>query len=492
MAQDTPLTASAISDAEAVADAFSDLQIQATPNLPWIEQSSIFSVLPSELVLEIFSYLDILTIFEFLDTCRYHRYMLLNLPEIWRKVRFIPLSELITLQQQSSTTSAVSPSASTTTSVPTAFAAKQRSENNTEAVTSEAAKPSHRLKHAENERDRERGGSRSLISEIYAVLRRFRKDNRLVDFVREIYMDSTDSPHFPSPLVMLIKFPHLEILSSRYRRGQTSLNTDTHTLKDMLRNGDIGEHSLKLRRWDIFHPYMTNEDVVGFKAILDAIALVGQEANGPGVILDIKPCPGPLEGASVEAPTTPGATVHHGLHWASSITSATTPTAVPATTPPSAMANEQDAITSQSSLPPTTECSNLVWKLEKCRICLAPQDRCWKCVTHCGACRAARAPPHINHQTALERERAARLPNKQNAVTVAGVVAPASTGRPVTPPGSISLSQMSNSSASIPSAYLSLGGAGMASLTSAMIATSSPAAHMPVALPVPPEFSFFD
>ncbi|KAF9132365.1 hypothetical protein BGW39_000304 [Mortierella sp. 14UC] len=178
----------------------------------------------------------------------------------------------------------------------------------------------HRLKHAENERDRERGGSRTLISEIYAVLRRFRKENRLVDFVQEIYMDSTDSQHFPSPLVMLIKFPNLHTLSSRYRRNQTSLTTDTHTLKDLLRNGDILPQSLKLRRWDVFHPYMAEEDVVGFKGILDAISVVGKEAvaeqkdsngvavatDGPGsgvgagslvqqgVLLDIKMCPGPI------------------------------------------------------------------------------------------------------------------------------------------------------------------------------------------------------
>lgn len=302
-------------------------------------------------------------------------------------------------------------------------------------------------------------------------------------------MDSTDSPHFPSPLVMLIKFPHLEVLSSRYRRGQTSLNTDTHTLKDMLRNGDISEHSLKLRRWDVFHPYMTNEDAVGFKAILDAISLVGQEHHGRGVVLDIKPCPGPPEGAPAEdASATQGVTMHQGLHWATSIPSA-------ATTPPPATTNTgstaANATASQS--PPlslASNCSNIVWKLEKCRICLAPQDRCWNCVKICNACRAVRAPPHINHQTALERERVARLTNGRTAAATTGFLAPAASGRPVTPPGSISLSQLSN--ASIPSAYLSLRGAGMASLTSAMMATSPSAVHMPVALPIPPEFSFFD
>lgn len=296
-------------------------------------------------------------------------------------------------------------------------------------------------------------------------------------------MDSTDSPHFPSPLVMLIKFPHLEVLSSRYRRGQTSLNTDTHTLKDMLRNGEIAEHSLKLRRWDVFHPYMTDEDVHGFKAILDAITLVGKEANGSGVVLDIKPCPGRPEGAPVEdTSVTQSATIqHHGLHWATSVPSAATPAAIPSTTQPSATTNTET--TPADTIAPAT-CSNIVWKLEKCRICLAPQDRCWECVKICGACRAVRTPPRINHQTALERERAAKLTNGRSAIAVTGVPAPS---RPVTPPGSISLSQLSNASAIVPAAYLSLRGTGMASLTAAIMAKSPPAA-----LPVPPEFSFFD
>jgi hypothetical protein len=177
--------------AEDVIEQLSELQIQAAvPEQPMIQQSSVFSVLPSELILEIFSYLDILTIFEFLDTCRYHRYLLLNLPEIWRKVRFFPLSELITLQNQIQNSSTAVSSNTTTTIAAAAAFSKPRSSTSTEATSppakAEATKPSHRLKHAENERDQERGGSRSLISEIYAVLRRFRKDNRLVGYVREV------------------------------------------------------------------------------------------------------------------------------------------------------------------------------------------------------------------------------------------------------------------------------------------------------------------
>jgi hypothetical protein len=194
--------------------------------------------------------------------------------------------------------------------------------------------------------------------------------------------------------------------------------------------------------------------------------------------------------------------MHQGLHWATPTSSLLTPTATPSP-PPLLTTNTESstldaAIGTQSPPPQGPKCDNIVWKLEKCRICLAPQDRCWKCVKLCHACGAVRAPPHINHQTALERERASRLFNGRGhtttvTATAQGSVAVSTPGRPITPPGSISLSQLSNPALTLPSAYLSLRGAGLTSLTSAMVAATSPSmTHMPVALPVPPEFSFFD
>lgn len=210
--------------------------IQSTEQLPpaTITQLSVFTKLPSELILDIFSYLDIVTTFRFLDTCRYHRYLLLNLPEIWQRVRFIPLSEysasnvaLASLTTLSAAAGAGSGAGAETTAavagpsryrrpVRTKKPSWQRDDSesssgsesesgsdgsdDTKAATTAMATTAsttavagstaaaHRLKHAENERDRERGGSRTLISEIYAVLRRFRKENRLVDFVREVHI----------------------------------------------------------------------------------------------------------------------------------------------------------------------------------------------------------------------------------------------------------------------------------------------------------------
>ncbi|KAF9116663.1 hypothetical protein BGX27_000582 [Mortierella sp. AM989] len=408
-------------------------QVQGSGQLP-ILQTSTFRVLPSELVLEIFSHLDIITVFRFLDTCRYHRYLLINMPDIWRKVRFVPLSEYSAMSSSTSSTplsiAAAAPiansnelvahSASASSSNPPVRLYQKRaqrtlqprdsssrsgsdSEGSNESTSKVAESAANRIKHGENERDRDRGGSQSLISEIYAVLRRFRKENQLVNYVREIYMDSTDSPHFPSPLVMLIKFPHLQVLSSRYRRKQTSLTTDAHILKDMLRNGDIMPHSLELRRWDIFHPFMTKEDVTGFKQVLDAIAAIGEGMPGQekfknqdgettlttahrvedspgrsspvaptGVLLDIRLCPGPLSvssddispvaagdgGAEPQAPSTTG--FGGAFHWA-----------VPSSAPTIPSTSSQ----STAVLPgPPQPCGNIVWVLEKCRSARDPNS----------------------------------------------------------------------------------------------------------------------
>ncbi|KAG0248176.1 hypothetical protein BG011_000380 [Mortierella polycephala] len=516
-----------------------------------IEQLSIFSMLPSELIMDIFSYLDVVTIFRFLDTCRYHRYLLLNLPEIWRRVRFMPISEYAALSSSSGTTTTLSAAAaagslSTSTALPDALSSRKyhrpplarritrisndgpgsstssgsgsdsssESPENPNPTTNVEAKAASRLRHSENDRDRGRGGSLSLISEIYAVLRRFRKENRLVDFVREIYMDSTDSPQFPSPLVMLVKFPFLQVLSSRYRRNQTSLTTDTHTLKDWLRSGDIISHSLQLRRWDVFHPYMTNEDITGFKSILDAIAIVGKNASGVnrtslpkppmGVALDIRSCPGPLDspeggsmataGGGAETVVNGGQHLGGGIHWASATSS---PVPIPATPTP----------TSTSPSPgPVQPCTNIVWVLEKCRMCNTHQELCYRCVPQCKACKAVRPPPSINHQMTLERERARQTSGPgagagssshaslstasslgYQAQDLEAAAIAALNGRPRTPPGSISLTQMSSPVQGVPSAYLH-------SQPSSVSAATSLYAPQPVmaALSLPPEFSFFD
>ncbi|KAG0211031.1 hypothetical protein BGX28_008601 [Mortierella sp. GBA30] len=522
-----------------------------------IEQISVFTKLPSELVLEIFNYLDIVTIFRFLDTCRYHRYLLLNMPEIWRKVRFVPLSEYAsTISSQPSTTlsaaatavdstkSAVSLSLATSSSITSSIKTYHRPSPRTtrpkissgsssesdssgsdeaQTTTNEATKAAHRLKHAESERDKDRGGSRSLLSEIYAVLRRFRKENRLIEFVREINMDATDSLQFPSPLVMLIKFPFLEVLSSRYRRNQTSLNTDTHTLKDMLRNGDIVPHSLRLRRWDIFHPYMTKEDVAGFKSILDAIAVIGADMadidrdkdrtsstisqrmsnSSVGVILDIRLCPGPEEGYTISKATqgNEGTHVGAGMHWATiagnGAPAAQTGAGSPVSSIHATTSTSTSVPTSTLSSEPKPICSNIVWVLEKCRVCDAHQDRCYRCVGHCKACGAIRAPPYINHQTALERKRAARQnlgiissPAAVMATTQAPSIVPS--GRPRTPPGSISLTRMSNLTQGIASAYLGSAQSSIQFSQMSLAQTHAPVAAVPATLALPPEFSLFD
>lgn len=308
-------------------------------------------------------------------------------------------------------------------------------------------------------------------------------------------MDSTDTHHFPEPLVMLIKFPCLEVLSSRYRRKYTTLINDTRTIKDWLRNGVISPYSLRLRRWDIFHPYMVKEDVTGFKSILDTITIVGREAvdhpetSSTGVVLDIRICPGPEDVSQNKVVAQPQAGIQAGggLHWAPASTQSSTP--APAPVP---------STNDQVVAPP---CSNIIWALEKCRVCDAHQDRCWCCVDRCKACNAVRVPPHINHQTALARERARQTSGFNHASTALNPSATTDAssesldhGRPRTPPGSISLTQMANGTQEITSAYTHPS-PGVSLTGSYVLAQASlAAAHTPqtATLTLPPEFSLFD
>jgi hypothetical protein len=168
-------------------DTTSSTEPQASESLP-IEQISVFSKLPSELILEIFSYVDIVSLFRFLDTCRYHRFLLLNFPEIWHRIRFIPLSEYTTLAASNISHTSILAAANS----PPASTEDQASSSSSDFSKAAPKGANRRLKHAENERDRDRGGSESLTSEIYAVLRRFRKSNRLVDFVREVMRGRRD------------------------------------------------------------------------------------------------------------------------------------------------------------------------------------------------------------------------------------------------------------------------------------------------------------
>ncbi|KAG0039892.1 hypothetical protein BGZ82_006297 [Podila clonocystis] len=466
---------------------------QSSESLP-IEQISLFSKLPSELTLEIFSYVDIVSLFRFLDTCRYHRFLLLNLPEIWHRIRFIPISEYTTLATASSNIPHTS--ILTAANSPPATEVQASSSSSSSDLSKPTPKANRRLKHAENERDRDRGGSESLTSEIYAVLRRFRKTNRIVDFVREVYMDGTDSMHFPSPLVMIIKFPQLQVLSSRYRRNQTSIVRETDLLKDMLRNGSIAEQGLQLRRWDIFHPYMSNDEgVLAFKHILDLISAVGK-----GVALDIKRCPGPEDGPKTKVGG-------GGSHWATNAAQYSTGVQPQAVTSPVPANNDTNPETTATIPPLTKICTNIVWTLEKCRVCEMPQDRCWQCVPICKRCRAIRAPPHINHQTTLERERQ-RTARSSSSVTSptaqqqksSEILSPrpqhlnisTTVPRSLTPPGSISLSHMSNPALAIPSAYTHLPPTPDPSPVLAWQSSSGAQQTLQPSLALPPEFSYFD
>ncbi|KAF9971436.1 hypothetical protein BGZ73_005626 [Actinomortierella ambigua] len=276
------LQASAVENSSPTVATNTALAIAPATEAPKRRQTSVFARLPPELVLHIFSYVDVVTMFRFMDTCSYHRHLLLDLPEAWQRVRFVPISENMTKGARHSNRPATPTAAmSSAARFYRAYQESGASSPNPSSSPTPSASPRRGVEfRQENKRDEDRGGSQSPISEVYAVLRRLRRENGLLTRVREIYMDSIDMSDYPTPLVMMFKFPNLRVLSSRHCRKQTSLATDVNILKDMLRHGHVAPHSLKLERWDIWHPYMAEDDVVGFQRALDAVCRVGHRAKG--------------------------------------------------------------------------------------------------------------------------------------------------------------------------------------------------------------------
>ncbi|KAG0188525.1 hypothetical protein DFQ28_004732 [Apophysomyces sp. BC1034] len=96
------------------------------------------------------------------------------------------------------------------------------------------------------------------ITEIYAALRRLKDSNGLRFLVQEVIMDHTDDSML-SPIVMLVKFPHLKYLSARYRSSNTDLGADAKVLQEHLNCGTFQPQSLALKRLNIYHYNMSSE-----------------------------------------------------------------------------------------------------------------------------------------------------------------------------------------------------------------------------------------
>ncbi|OZJ02734.1 hypothetical protein BZG36_04703 [Bifiguratus adelaidae] len=223
--------------------------------------------LPPELVLHVFSHVDVISTFAFLDTCRAHRQLLLGIPEIWRTIVFDPSLD-------------------------------------------------------------------ASVSDIYAVLRRFRSSNGLEELITCVVMDGMDQ-HFLSLIVMLVKFKKLRILSARDLRNSLNIEADTKVLRELLNCGTIEAKSLALRQLYIYHDYLTDRQNI--RPLINVLGLVAKHS----VQLDVREC---------GAPTTYGHLCRHLIRC----------------------------------LPSLPQCT-----------CMAYFDRCHRCEPYCKVCGHTRQPPFV-------------------------------------------------------------------------------------------------
>lgn len=97
-------------------------------------------------------------------------------------------------------------------------------------------------------------------------------------------MDDCDDADL-SPIIMLIKFPHLRKLSARNRKENTNFEVDIKLLQEMLKYGSVKPNSLPIEKLNIYHYYMDFEPhLLAYQKTWNKLSI------HPHVELDIRHC----------------------------------------------------------------------------------------------------------------------------------------------------------------------------------------------------------
>ncbi|RCI01754.1 hypothetical protein CU098_010782 [Rhizopus stolonifer] len=158
-------------------------------------------------------------------------------------------------------------------------------------------------------------------------------------------MDDCDDPNF-SPIIMIIKFPHLRYLSAKNRPENTNLEVDIKLLQEMLKFASVQPHSLPIQYVHVYHYQMDVEPhLQAYQKTWNKLSQHGH------VQLDIRIC------------------------------------------------DHMDALTHQP-------CQRIVCTTAQCWSCGYHFNHCWKCVSICDGCKIKRIPPLANdNQAKLKHQR---------------------------------------------------------------------------------------
>lgn len=208
-------------------------------------------------------------------------------------------------------------------------------------------------------------------------------------------MDDNDDPDF-SPIIMLIKFPHLRKLSATNRKENTNMEVDIKLLQEMLKFGSVKPGSLPIEKINIYHYYMDYEPhLVSYQKTWNKLSI------HPHVELDIKICgylPEDRKENELERELT---LLEQRIQRLQTQENGRIRVRNP------------DETNSQQLYQNVDKCQRIMCISAECWSCGYHFDRCWKCVPVCGGCKVKRIPPMANDNQIRLKNRRRMTPKNQ-------------------------------------------------------------------------------
>lgn len=208
-------------------------------------------------------------------------------------------------------------------------------------------------------------------------------------------MDDNDDPDF-SPIIMLIKFPHLRKLSATNRKENTNMEVDIKLLQEMLKFGSVKPGSLPIEKINIYHYYMDYEPhLASYQKTWNKLSI------HPHVELDIKICgylPEDRKENELERELT---LLEQRIQRLQTQENGRIRVRNP------------DETNSQQLYQNVDKCQRIMCVTAKCWSCGYHFDRCWKCVPVCGGCKVKRIPPMANDNQIRLKNRRRMTPKNQ-------------------------------------------------------------------------------
>lgn len=209
-------------------------------------------------------------------------------------------------------------------------------------------------------------------------------------------MDDNDDPDF-SPIIMLIKFPHLRKLSAKHRKENTNLEVDIKLLQEMLKFKDVKPGSLPIEKLNIYHYYMDYEPhLATYQKTWNKISI------HPHVELDIKICgylPPDQKENELERELT---LLEQRIQRLQTQENGRSP-----------HRTRQTEDNPHPLFQNIDKCQRIMCVTAQCWACGHPFDRCWKCVPVCEGCKIKRIPPMANDNQIRLKNRRKITPKNQ-------------------------------------------------------------------------------